>query len=118
MRPQAVDHTEFAIRDQLLLGLAVVRREKHIARERHDIGPRLDAAERCGKIATRMAADITMPPFPAHPDQVIRVHRREIGLPKPVQEVLQRSEADVAPRLLLIEILAEAHYRPDLRVPP
>src|SRR6516165_4266320 len=118
MRPQAVHRAELAVWDQLLLGLAVVRRKEHIARERHDIGPRLDAAERSGKITTRMAADITMPPLPTHPDQVVRVHRREIGFPKPVQEVLQRSEADVAPRFLLVEILTEAHYRPDLRVPP
>jgi hypothetical protein len=65
-----------------------------------------------------VAADITMPPFPTHPDQVVRVHRREIGFPKPVQEVLQRREANFAPSFLVVEILAEAHHRPDLRVPP
>ena len=31
MRPQAVDHTEFAVRDQLLLGLAISRRKEHVA---------------------------------------------------------------------------------------
>ena len=59
-----------------------------------------------------------MPPFPAHPDQVVRAHRREIGFPKSVQEVFQRCEADFAPSFLSVEILAEAHHRPNLRVPP
>ena len=46
--PKAVDNPELAVRDELLLGLAISRWEEHVARERNDIGLRLDPTE-CGR---------------------------------------------------------------------
>lgn len=34
----------------------------------------------------------------AHPDQIVRVHRSEIGFPEAVKEVHERGEAHFAPR--------------------
>src|SRR6516225_6192991 len=60
MRPQAIDDPELAVRNKLLLCLTIVRWEKHVSGERHDIGLRLDAAE-CGlEISAGMQADMNI----------------------------------------------------------
>src|SRR6267143_327798 len=114
--PQALDDAEPAVRNEPLLGLAVIGWEEHVVGERHDQGLRLDPPERGRKVAVRVAADVTMSPLPALPDQIVRIHRQEIRLPEAVQEVLQRREANVAPGFVAIELLAQAHHRPDLSV--
>ena len=63
-----------------------------------------------------MAAYVAMPPFPPHPDQIVGVHWREIGFPEPTQKILKRGEAEPAPGFLVVEIRAEPHDRPDLRM--
>src|ERR1700691_4615228 len=103
MRPQTVHELEFAVRDELLVRFTVRGGEKHVGRERDNMGFRFDTSERGGDITTAMSTDISVAPFPAHPDQVIRVHRQEVSFPEAMEEVLQRCEADSAPDLLFIE---------------
>src|SRR5262245_34433399 len=99
MRQQAVNNPKRAVRDELLLCLTVGGREEHVARERHDIGLRFDPAERRLKVTAGVAAYVAMPPLPPHPDQIVRVHWREIGFPEPMQKIFKRREAEPAPGL-------------------
>src|SRR6516225_10577663 len=116
MRQQAVYNPKLAVRDEFLLCLTVGGREEHVARERHDIGLRLDPAERRLEVSIGVKAHVAMAPLPPHPDQIVGVHRREIRFPEPMQEILKRREAELAPSFLVVEILAESHNRPDLRM--
>src|SRR6185437_13095929 len=116
MAPRAVDDPQFAVWDQGLLILVIGNWEEHVSRERGHERLGFDPAQRGGKVATGVLADVAVPPLPCHREEVIGVHGDEPCLPEVAVEVVERRKSDLSPVLVLVKLLGDAHDRPQLRV--
>src|ERR1035437_1975000 len=117
MPPRGLQHPQFATWDEILLGGAVRCDEKHIAADRHPRCPGLDAPQRRGEVALRVATDIGVLPLPRHAEEIVWVHRQEGGLEEVQEEVVERRKSYDSQEFGLEETSRETHQPPQASGP-
>ena len=105
--PEALEDVELGAGNEPSLGVAILHGEEHVVGERDHERLRRDSRQRRGEVATCVARDIRMAPFPALAEQVSCVHRSEVVHEQAPDEIVERREARLPPRLGAEQLVAE-----------
>ena len=114
--PEALQDAELGAGNEPSLGVAILHGEEHVVGERDHERLRRDSRQRRGEVAACVARDVRMAPFPALAEQVSCVHRGEVVHEQAPDEIVERREAGLPPRLGAEQLVAEPDGYPRMGV--